>query len=94
MSIALHSGALAAEMYLAGAAADVYHCRLDAHLRPSMRLATGLSRAMVSGMGRRLAPIGFKILPKAMSWIARATRIPEQALVRTRVDGVLPQTTP
>jgi hypothetical protein len=29
-----------------------------------------------------------------MSWIARATRIPERALVQTRVDGVLPLTTP
>ena len=94
MSIALHSGALAAEMYLAGEGADVYHCRLNAHLRPSMRLAMGLSRAMVSGMGRRLAPIGFKILPKAMNWIARATRIPEQALVQTRVAPVVPLTTP
>ena len=94
MSIALHSGALAAEMYLAGEGADVYHCRLNRHLRPSMRLATGLSQAMVSGVGRRLAPIGFKILPRAMSWIARATRIPERALVQTKVDRVLPLTTP
>jgi flavin-dependent dehydrogenase len=94
MSIALHSGALAAQMYLAGEGADVYHCRLNAHLRPSMRLATGLSQAMVSGAGQRLAPIGLRVLPMAMSWIARATRIPERALVQTRVDGVLPLTTP
>jgi flavin-dependent dehydrogenase len=87
MSIALHSGALAAQMYLAGAAADVYHCRLDAHLRRSMKLATGLSRVLVSGLGRRLAPIGVRVLPKAMNWIARATRIPERALVQTRVGG-------
>ena len=93
MSIALHSGALAAQMYLAGEGADVYHRRVDGHLRPSMRLATGLSRAMVSGVGRRLAPIGLQVLPKAMSWIARATRIPERALVQTRVDRVLPLTT-
>lgn len=80
MSIALHSGALAARMFLAGAAADVYQRKLYGHLRRSMRLATGLSRAMVSGAGRLIAPIGLSVFPGAMSWIARATRVPERAL--------------
>ena len=88
MSIALHSGTLAAQMYLAGEGADVYQSRLDAHLRRSMKLATRLSRAMVSGTGRRLAPMGLKVFPKAMNWIARATRISDRALVRTRVGRV------
>lgn len=87
MSIALHSGALAAQMYLAGASAEDYHSRLDTHLRRSMKLATWLSRMMVSGLGRRLAPIGVRVLPQAMNWIAQATRIPERALVETRVAG-------
>jgi flavin-dependent dehydrogenase len=85
MSIALHSGALAAQMFLAGEDADGYQRRLDAHLRRSMRLATGLSRAMVSGAGRFVAPIGLSVFPGAMSWIARATRIPQRALEATRV---------
>jgi menaquinone-9 beta-reductase len=87
MSIALHSGALAAQMYLAGESAEDYHRRLDTHLRRSMKLATWLSRMMVSGLGRRLAPIGVRVLPQAMNWIAQATRIPERALVKTRVAG-------
>ena len=84
MSIALHSGALAAQMFLAGEGADVYQRRLERHLQRSMRLATGLSRAMVSGAGRFVAPIGLSVFPGAMSWIARATRIPERALIETR----------
>jgi flavin-dependent dehydrogenase len=78
MSIALHSANLAVQMYLTGASADRYHKTLYAHLSRSMRLATALSRAMVTGAGRTLAPIGLSIFPGAMKWIARSTRIPEE----------------
>ena len=80
MSIALHSASLAAQMYLRGASADEYHRTLHAHLSRGMRLATALSRAMVTGAGRVLAPVGLAIFPDAMKWIARSTRIPEKAL--------------
>jgi flavin-dependent dehydrogenase len=81
MSIAMHSGALAAEMYLAGKTAEQYQKLLRAQLKDGMRLATMLSRAMVSFAGRELAPMGLKLLPRAISWIASSTRIPESALM-------------
>jgi flavin-dependent dehydrogenase len=80
MSIALHSAMLAAQMHLGGASADQYHRALRAHLSPGMRLATALSRAMVTGAGRALAPLGLAVFPGAMKWIASSTRIPEKAL--------------
>jgi flavin-dependent dehydrogenase len=81
MSIALHSGALAAEMYLAGAGAEEYHQKLHTQLRRGMSLATLLSRGMVTGVGRTLAPLCLSLFPSAMSWIAASTRIPEQILL-------------
>jgi len=84
MSIALHSAMLAAQIYLDGANADEYYRTLHAHLGRGMSLATALSRAMVTGAGRALAPVGLAIFPSAMKWIANSTRIPERALVQTR----------
>jgi len=81
MSIALHSGALAAEMYVSGASAAQYHRALESQLKRGMWLATLLSRSMVTDVGRALAPVGLSLMPNAMGWIARATRIPEGALL-------------
>ena len=81
MSIALHSGALAAQMLLEGASAEDYHRSLRAQLRPGMSLATLISRAMVSGAGRALAPLFLSLFPNAMTWIARSTRIPEHSML-------------
>ena len=80
MSIALHSAALASEMYLAGDKAPSYHRKLHADLRRGMNLATFLSKGMVTGAGRAVAPIGLSLFPNAMQWIARFTRIPDRAL--------------
>jgi hypothetical protein len=79
MSIALHCASLAAEMYLSGETQDRYHRKLRHQLSRSMSLATLLSRAMVTGVGRNLAPIGLSLFPNAMQWIATSTRIPERA---------------
>jgi flavin-dependent dehydrogenase len=84
MAIALHSGTLAAQMYLAGESAESYQRMLHGHLSRSVGLATALSRAMVMGVGRALAPAGLTIFPGAMHWIARSTRIPARALEQTR----------
>lgn len=81
MAIALHSGALAAHMYLAGQSSQRYHCELRAQLNRGMALATLLSKAIVTGAGRNLAPIGLWFFPHAMRWIAASTRIPERALL-------------
>ncbi len=93
MSIALHCGALAAQMCLAGQSAEQYHHALRAQLGRGMRIASALSRAMVSGVGRTLAPIALSVLPGAMSWIAGSTRVPEDALVRGRKKSLEPQPT-
>ena len=79
MSIALHSAALATEMYPAGESAGQYYRRLHAQLGRGMSLATLPSRIMVTGVGHNLAPIGLSFFPCAMRWIAASTRVPEQA---------------
>jgi menaquinone-9 beta-reductase len=81
MSIALHSAALAAQMYMDGKPVEEFNRVLRAQLGKGMSVATMLSRAMVTELGRRLAPLGLLALPDAMSRIASSTRIPEKALV-------------
>lgn len=80
MSIALHSGALAAQMCLAGKSAAEFQIKLDRQLGRGMSLSTRISKAMISGAGRALAPFVLTLLPEAMGGIARWTRIPPQAL--------------
>jgi flavin-dependent dehydrogenase len=87
MSIALHSAALAAKMYLAGEGTDLYYRTLRSQLSSSMRLATWLSRVMVTGPGRTMAPFGLSIFPEAMRWIAASTRVPEQALLANHASS-------
>jgi flavin-dependent dehydrogenase len=81
MSIALHSAALAADMYLAGESPLQFSRLLRSQLRPGMALATFLSRALVSGAGRNLAPLAMSLFPRAIPWIASRTRIPDRARV-------------
>jgi flavin-dependent dehydrogenase len=81
MSIALHSAALATEMYLAGNSAEQYNHRLHAQLSRGMGLATCLSRSMVTKAGRSLALFGLAAFPNAMRWIAASTRIPREAML-------------
>jgi len=83
MSIALHSAILATDMYLNGKTADAYIRRLTHQLRPGMRFATGLSRAMVTPAARTIAPFLLSLVPNAMGRIALSTRIPDRALVTT-----------
>jgi flavin-dependent dehydrogenase len=81
MSIALHSAAVASEMYMAGESAQQYNHRLHAQLSRGMGLATFLSRSMVTKAGRSLALFGLSVFPNAMRWIAASTRIPKQAIL-------------
>ena len=85
MSIALHSGALAAEMYLAGRSADDYARCLGDQLRAGMHCASALSRSMVTASGRMAAPFLLSLMPGAMGMIATATRIPHRALMTLRI---------
>ena len=80
MSIALHSGSLAAEMFVDGASSEMYRQALRRQLRSGMWLATAVSRAMVSGIGRAATPAALTVCPPLMRWIAEATRIPARVL--------------
>jgi flavin-dependent dehydrogenase len=81
MSIALHSASLAARMFLAGETPAQYDINLRRHLSRNMRLATALSKFMVSGAGRVLAPAALSLMPASLRWIADTTRIPVGDLV-------------
>jgi flavin-dependent dehydrogenase len=85
MSIAMHSAALAAQMYLEGRSIDEFNRTLHTQLHRGMQLATKVSRGLVTDLGRSLAPLALAILPGGMRWIAAATRIPEGALAEIRV---------
>lgn len=83
ISIALHSGVLAAEMNLGGHNATDFHRVLRTQLRGSMTLATTLSRAVIAAPGRHFAPLAAALVPGLMRCIAASTRIPPQRLVCT-----------
>lgn len=80
MSIALHSAMLAAEMHAAGKSIAEFNRVLRAQLKNGMRIATLLSRAMVTDTGRWMAPLLLRMIPDGMRWIAASTRIPEKVL--------------
>jgi flavin-dependent dehydrogenase len=80
-SIALHSAALAAQMFLAGQSVAEYNRTLRAQLGRAIALATWLSRAAVTRAGRNAALALLPLLPDAMRWIATSTRIPQSSFV-------------
>jgi flavin-dependent dehydrogenase len=81
ISIALHSAALAAEMFLAGRNAAEYHQRLGRQLRLSMSIATWLSRAAITAIGRTALLPAVSLYPGSIRSVATRTRIPRCALV-------------
>jgi flavin-dependent dehydrogenase len=81
MAIALHSAAMAVEMMLEGKGAEKCQRALAAQLQGGMRIATALSRLMASRIAWLVAPVAMAILPLMLGSIARATRIPERALL-------------
>ena len=87
ISIALHSAALAAQMFLAGRTAADYNRTLRAQLARSMALATWLSRAAVTFAGRTTALAALSLAPSAIRWVAASTRIPQSSLV---LAGIVP----
>ncbi|MGA2349039.1 MAG: FAD-dependent oxidoreductase [Terracidiphilus sp.] len=85
MSIALHSAALASEMFLAGKSVDEYYGTIRTQLSRGMGLATWSSRAMVTGIGNILVPFYYSLFPNAMRWMAASTRIPERAILKLAI---------
>jgi len=81
ISIALHSAALAAQLFLAGASAAEYNRELRAQLTRAMTLAATLSRGAVTSVGRTAALVALSLAPSAMRWVAASTRIPQSSLI-------------
>ena len=81
ISIALHSAALATQMFLGGNNPAAYQRTLRARLGGSMAIATWLSRLAVTRAGRNSAFVAFSLYPQAMRWIAASTRIPQSSLL-------------
>jgi flavin-dependent dehydrogenase len=81
MSIALHSGLLAAAMQLAGADSAAYQGRLRRDLRRQVGLATAISRGLVHPMVRPVMTAGMRGFPGVMGWVARRTRVASASVV-------------
>jgi flavin-dependent dehydrogenase len=86
MSIALHSARLAADAFLRGDDAALYQRRMARDVGLAVRAATLLSIAAVNPLGAALIGRGALVLPRAMSWIAAATRVPPEALRRAGLE--------
>jgi flavin-dependent dehydrogenase len=87
MSIALHSGQLAAATYLDGGDADAFQRRLARDVTGQVMLATGLSLALVRRPAQRALGAAARLLPGFMAAVAKHTRVPEAALARAGLSG-------
>jgi flavin-dependent dehydrogenase len=79
MSIALHSGRLAAAMYLSGKDALKYQQTLARQLRRQVAVATALSRGLIWPPSRSAMLLATRLWPSSMSLAAHMTRIPASA---------------
>jgi flavin-dependent dehydrogenase len=80
MSIALHSGCLAADMYLRRETAESFQRQLQNELSRQVALATTISRGLVWGPSRSVMTAAVRLWPGALGVIAKKTRIPDEAL--------------
>lgn len=81
MSIALHSARLAADHLLAGRSSTAFQTRLAADVGTQVRRATLLSQALVHPGAQGGLLLAARVLPGLMNLVARATRVPERALL-------------
>ena len=81
MSIALHSGCLAAAMYLRGETAEQFQGRLHSELSKQVLLATTISRGLVWAPSRRVFGVAVSLWPGVLGVVARATRVSEAAML-------------
>lgn len=82
MSIALHSGRLAAEVLHAGGDAARFQRTLRRDVARQVRLAMAVQRLARTRWGPLALVAGFGALPGALSALARLTRVPPRALAR------------
>ena len=81
MSIALHSGCLAAAMYLGGETAERYQERLRGEVSGQVGLATMVSRGLVWRPSRRVLVVAVGLWPGGLRVVAGRTRIEEADLL-------------
>ena len=84
MSIALHSGCLAAEMYLRGETAEQFQTQLRGELSSQVGFATKLSRGLVWRPSRSVLTAAVKAWPGVLGIVARRTRISSAAVLGVR----------
>jgi menaquinone-9 beta-reductase len=83
MSIALHSGCLAASTFLAhGRVSSIYHGRIRSDIHRSIRLASILNRAVRHAAGQRAVFHLCRIWPAAMRHVTTLTRVQEASMSR------------
>ena len=80
MSIALHSGRLAAEMYLQGHTPEAFQTQLHAELQAQVTFATTLSRSLVHEPQRTIIEAAVRLWPGALRFVANRTRLTAQSM--------------
>jgi menaquinone-9 beta-reductase len=83
MSIALHSAELAASSFLSGDSPDTYQRKLAHDVDLQMRLAVGLSHALVRRHSQRALGAVARLCPSLMSTVAFHTRVSDAALAQS-----------
>jgi flavin-dependent dehydrogenase len=81
MSIALHSGCLAAALYLRGESAEQFQAKLHAELERQVALATMVSRGLVWAPSRSLLGAAVNLWPGVLGLVAKATRVSDAAML-------------
>ena len=81
MSIALHSGCLAAAMYLRGETAERFQERLRGEVSGQVAVATMVSRGLVWRPSRRVLTAAVRVWPGVLRVVAGRTRIMEAAML-------------
>jgi len=83
LSIALHSGCLAASTFLAhGRASTLFHRRIRSDIHRSLRLASVLNRIVRHGAGQQAVFQLCQIWPTAMRHLTTLTRVQEESVNR------------
>lgn len=78
MALALHSGRLAARTLVEGSTAHAFQQRLYAQVRRQVRMATLISRAMVSRALRPALELLVPLWPGSLRALAASTRLPQR----------------
>jgi flavin-dependent dehydrogenase len=81
MSIALHSGCLAATMYLQGKTPAQFQQQLHNEVAQQVSLATSISRGLIWPPSRTVITAAVKLWPGLLDIVARRTRLKESALL-------------